>query len=136
MRTWPARSRKPVRIEIIPMIDVMMFLLVFFVLISIHVLPALGLKVALPHSAAPARIDELKRVTVTMTSDGSIYLDGEKTSLQQLPEQLHALQAKSKIAVIIAGDGHSMLQQLVDVLDAMKRADVPAASIVTKPKSP
>jgi biopolymer transport protein ExbD len=136
MRTWPARSRKPVRIEIIPMIDVMMFLLVFFVLISIHVLPALGLKVALPHSAAPARIDELKRVTVTMTSDGSIYLDGEKTSLQQLPEQLHALQAKSKIAVIIAGDEHSMLQQLVDVLDAMKRADVPAASIVTKPKSP
>jgi biopolymer transport protein ExbD len=134
MRTWPARSRKSVRIEIIPMIDVMMFLLVFFVLISIHVLPALGLKVALPHSAAPARIDELKRVTVTMTSDGSIYLDGEKTSLQQLPEQLHALQAKSKIAVIIAGDEHSMLQQLVDVLDAMKRADVPAASIVTKPK--
>jgi biopolymer transport protein ExbD len=136
MRTWPARSRKPVRIEIIPMIDVMMFLLVFFVLISIHVLPALGLKVALPHSAAPARIDELKRVTVTMTSDGSIYLDGEKTSLQELPEQLHSLQAKSKIAVIIAGDEHSMLQQLVDVLDAMKRADVPAASIVTKPKSP
>jgi biopolymer transport protein ExbD len=134
MRTWPARSRKPVRIEIIPMIDVMMFLLVFFVLISIHVLPALGLKVALPHSAAPARIDELKRITVTMTSDGSIYLDGEKTSLQQLPEQLRALQAKSKIAVIIAGDEHSMLQQLVDVLDAMKRADVAAASIVTKPK--
>jgi len=74
MRTWPARSRKSVRIEIIPMIDVMMFLLVFFVLISIHVLPALGLKVALPHSASPARIDELKRVTVTMTSEGSIYL--------------------------------------------------------------
>ena len=134
MRTWPARSRKTVRIEIIPMIDVMMFLLVFFVLISIHVLPALGLKVALPHSASPARIDELKRVTVTMTSDGSIYLDGEKTSLQQLPGQLHALQAESKIAVIIAGDEHSMLQQLVDVLDAMKHADVPAASIVTKPK--
>lgn len=48
MRTWPKRPTKSVRIEIIPMIDVMMFLLVFFVLISIHVLPALGLKVALP----------------------------------------------------------------------------------------
>jgi len=51
MRAWPQRARKSVRIEIIPMIDVMMFLLVFFVLISINVLPALGLKVALPHSA-------------------------------------------------------------------------------------
>jgi biopolymer transport protein ExbD len=134
MRTWPKRSTKPVRIEIIPMIDVMMFLLVFFVLISIHVLPALGLKVALPHSADPTRIEELKRITVTMTEDGAIYLDSERTDLQKLPEQLRALKAQSKIAVIIAGDGNSKLQQLVDVLDAMKRGDVAAASIVTKPK--
>jgi len=53
MRSWPARVRKASRIEIIPMIDVMMFLLVFFVLISINALPALGLKVALPYAADP-----------------------------------------------------------------------------------
>ena len=41
MRSWPLRTRKASRIEIIPMIDVMMFLLVFFVLISINALPAL-----------------------------------------------------------------------------------------------
>jgi biopolymer transport protein ExbD len=134
MRTWPKRSYKPVRIEIIPMIDVMMFLLVFFVLISIHVLPALGLKVALPHSADPTRIEELKRITITLTEDGVIYLDSERTDLQKLPEQLRALQGQSKIAVIIAGDEHSKLQQLVGVLDAMKQGDVTAASIVTKPK--
>jgi biopolymer transport protein ExbD len=51
IRVWPQPKRKYARIEIIPMIDVMMFLLVFYVLISINVLPALGLKVALPHSA-------------------------------------------------------------------------------------
>jgi biopolymer transport protein ExbD len=134
MRTWPKRSYKPVRIEIIPMIDVMMFLLVFFVLISIHVLPALGLKVALPHSAEPTRIEEPKRVTLTLTEDGDVYLDSERTDLQRLPEQLRALKAQSKIAVIIAGDEHAKLQQLVNVLDAMKRGDVAAASIVTKPK--
>ena len=53
MRNWPERKRSRARIEIIPMIDVMMFLLVFFVLISTNVLPALGLRVALPHAAAP-----------------------------------------------------------------------------------
>jgi biopolymer transport protein ExbD len=134
MRTWPKRSYKPARIEIIPMIDVMMFLLVFFVLISIHVLPALGLKVALPHSANPTRIEELKRITITLTEDGVIYIDSERTDLQKLPEQLRALQAQSKIAVIVAGDEHSKLQQLVGVLDAMKQGDVAAVSIVTKPK--
>lgn len=39
---------KKARIEIIPMIDVMMFLLVFFVLISLNVIPALGIKTSLP----------------------------------------------------------------------------------------
>ena len=84
MRTWPQRLRKPSRIEIIPMIDVMMFLLVFFVLISINALPALGLR--------------------------------------------------SKVAVIIAGDRRSQLQELVDVLDALQRGGVSAASITTKPR--
>ena len=42
MRSWPEKKERRARIEIIPMIDVMMFLLVFFVLISLNVLPALG----------------------------------------------------------------------------------------------
>jgi biopolymer transport protein ExbD len=134
MRSWPVRKHKPVRIEIIPMIDVMMFLLVFFVLISIHVLPALGLKVALPHSSSAASLSDPKRITLTLTRDGGIYLDGAQTTLDTLPATLRALSAQSKIAVIIAGDQQAMLQQLVDVLDALKRADVPAASIVTKAK--
>jgi biopolymer transport protein ExbD len=134
MRAWPQRARKSVRIEIIPMIDVMMFLLVFFVLISINVLPALGLKVALPHSASPTRIEEPRRITVTISQDGTIFLDGETTTLQQLPDQLRALNDKSKIAVIIAGDERTMLQPLVDLIDALKRGGVPAASIVTKQK--
>ncbi|MEI6469787.1 MAG: biopolymer transporter ExbD, partial [Betaproteobacteria bacterium] len=45
MRTFPDFAVKKARIEVIPMIDVMMFLLVFFVLISINVIPAGGLKV-------------------------------------------------------------------------------------------
>ena len=134
MRAWPQRARKSVRIEIIPMIDVMMFLLVFFVLISINVLPALGLKVALPHSASPTRIEEPKRITVTISQDGAIFLDGQVTTLEQLPDQLRALNDKSKIAVIIAGDERTMLQPLVDLIDALKRGGVPAASIVTKQK--
>jgi biopolymer transport protein ExbD len=134
MRTWPQRTRKQVHLQIIPMIDVMMFLLVFFVLISINVLPSLGLNIRLPHSALPSKIEETRRVTVTIGKDGQIYLEGERTTLQQLPDQLRALNAKSKIAVIIAGDERTMLQPLVDLLDALKRGDIAAASIVTKPK--
>lgn len=116
------------------MIDVMMFLLVFFVLISIHVLPALGLKVALPHSRSAAKLDEPRRVTLTLTADGGLYLDGNKTTVESLPDQLRALSAQSKVAVIIAGDRSSQLQPLVDVLDALQRGGVSATSITTKAK--
>jgi biopolymer transport protein ExbD len=134
MRTWPTRASKPVRIQVIPMIDVMMFLLVFFVLISIHVLPDLGLKVALPRSSAAAKLDEPRRVTVTLTADGAIYLDGNPTSVQELPDQLRNLAGQSKVAVIIAGDAQSHLQVLVDVLGALQKGGVAATAITTKAK--
>ena len=134
MRSWPTRPYKPVRIQIIPMVDVMMFLLVFFVLISIHVLPALGLKVALPHSSVATKLDEVRRVTLTLTADGGIYLDGNATTVADLPDQLRNLSAQSKVAVIIAGDERSQLQLLVDVLGALQRSGIAATSITTKAK--
>lgn len=134
MRAWPSRPYKPVRIEVIPMIDVMMFLLVFFVLISIHVLPSLGLKVALPESSAASRLDEPRRVTVSITKDGEVYLDGNATTVDELPTLLHNLNAQSKTAVIIAGDQASHLQTVVDVLGALQKGGVAATAITTKAK--
>jgi len=87
----------------------------------------------LPHSASPSKIEEPKRVTVTISSDGLIYLEGVRTTLEHLPDQLRSLSLNAKIAVIIAGDQTTKLQTLVDVLDALKAGQVPAASIVTKP---
>jgi biopolymer transport protein ExbD len=132
MRSWPARSRKPARIEIIPMIDVMMFLLVFFVLISINALPALGLKVALPTSADPAHLDISKRVTVTLTAEGEVYLDGERIDLNSLTERLRVLAQDSKLTVVVSGDRGARLQPLVNVLDALKRAGVVSVSVIAK----
>ena len=134
MRSWPTRPYKAVRIQVIPMVDVMMFLLVFFVLISIHVLPALGLKVTLPHSSVAAKLDEVRHVTVTLTADAGVYLDGNPTSVEDLPDQLRNLSAQSKVAVIIAGDERSHLQLLVDVLGALQKGGIAATSITTKAK--
>lgn len=133
MRTWPARVRKSSRIEIIPMIDVMMFLLVFFVLISINALPSLGLKVALPYAADPAHLDVPQRVTVTLTADGNLYLDGSQSTLEDLVDHLTELARSTRLTVIIAGDRDAHLQQLVSVLDALKQAGIPSAAIVTRP---
>ena len=133
MRNWQQRKRRRARIEIIPMIDVMMFLLVFFVLISTNVLPALGLKVALPKSGNPDPVHDPRRVTITIGKDAQYYVDAAQVSLADMPGKLRAMQADgSKLAVIVASDQGAQIQALVGVLDALKAADVQAASIITR----
>ena len=115
------------------MIDVMMFLLVFFVLISTNVLPALGLKVALPKSVNPDPVHDPRRVTITIGKDAQYYVDAAQVSLADMPGKLRAMQADgSKLAVIVASDQGAQIQALVGVLDALKAADVQAASIITR----
>jgi biopolymer transport protein ExbD len=129
MRSWPTPARRKSRIEIIPMIDVMMFLLVFFVLISLNTLPALGLRVALPYSRNPAHLEVTRHVTLTLTADGEVYLDGEKTTLDGITERLRSMARDAKLIVIISGDQSARLQPLVNVLDALKAAGVTSATI-------
>ena len=115
------------------MIDVMMFLLVFFVLISTNVLPALGLKVALPRSSNPDHLTEPRRVTITISKDARLFLDADPVELSQLSGKLDGMQGNGvKLAVIIASDQGAQVQALVGVMDALKSAKVQAASIISK----
>jgi len=132
MRSWPRRARKSSRLEIIPMIDVMMFLLVFFVLISLNALPALGLRVALPYASAPMRLEVTHRVTLTLTAAGEVYLDGERTTLEGITQRLRSYARDAKLTVIISADRDAHLQPLVSVLDALKSAGVVSAAIVAR----
>jgi biopolymer transport protein ExbD len=134
MRNWPERRERHARIEIIPMIDVMMFLLVFFVLISINVLPALGLRITPPSSGQPDKMVERTRVTVGIDRDGNTTLDGEPIALDDLIERLRTPPGDKPLSVIIAGDEATSLQDLIGVLTALKTAGVAGTSIVTRPK--
>ncbi len=134
MRQWPERRERRARIEIIPMIDVMMFLLVFFVLISVNVLPALGLKITPPSSARPDKVVERTRLTVGIDSAGALFLDGKPVTLEELPTRLRPVDGEAAPLVLISGDAASGLQSLVSVLDALKSAGVASAQIVTKPR--
>ena len=119
------------------MIDVMMFLLVFFVLLSINVIPALGLKIKPPSSARPDQIVDRQRVTIGIDATGQPYIDGQPVSLGDIPEKLAAAAAidpNKKLAVVISGDEAAELQSLVSVLDALKLAGVASAQIVTRNK--
>ncbi|MDR3436871.1 biopolymer transporter ExbD [Telmatospirillum sp.] len=137
MRRWDDASQPKARIEIIPMIDVMMFLLVFFVLISQNVIPALGVKTKLPEAS---QSDDLrsatKRAVVTIAADGLLQLEGKQVTLAELPARLKLMQqdAQGRLVIVINGDEASTLQQLIGVMDTLKGHGFEALSIATKKK--
>jgi len=132
MRAWPAPVERRARIEIIPMIDVMMFLLVFFVLISINVLPALGLKITPPTSGSPDKIVERVRLTLGIDAEGQTFLDGVAVPLSDLPTRIKATAGDKGVSVIVTGDQGASLQNVVSVMDALKLAGVSTIQLVTR----
>lgn len=135
MLFWHEEPRRKARIEIIPMIDVMMFLLVFFVLISLHVIPAMGLKTQLPTSSKPEKLEVRKHVVVTVTKDGHIQLDGVEHTLEALQAALRQLaQANTAVDVVVNSDRDASVQQLVDVMDAVKAAGISSVAIASAHK--
>jgi biopolymer transport protein ExbD len=125
---------KKARIEIIPMIDVMMFLLVFFVLISMNVIPALGIKTSLPGSAQPEKLQVRKHAVVTISPSGQVQLDGTDYSLAGISSALKQLKASGDVDVVINSDKDVSVQQLIDVMDSIKASGITAIAISSKKK--
>jgi biopolymer transport protein ExbD len=136
MRRWTEETPRKARIEIIPMIDVMMFLLVFFVLISINVIPALGIKTALPKSSQAQETKAIKNAVITLAKAGEIQLEGALATLDDLKPRLQAMQKPDQsLNIIINGDEAVPMQRLVDVMDALKDSGFDTISIAAKKKN-
>jgi len=134
MRRFPDTVRKRTRIEIIPMIDVMMFLLVFFVLISLNTISALGLKAKLPISSEAKLDTPPKRLIVSISQNNEIQVDKTNFStLEEFKKYIADTKIKNnKLAVIINGDESAKIQRLVDVMDVLKAEGVDSLTIAAK----
>jgi len=103
MKFRPARSRRRGRIEIIPMIDVMFFLLATFMLASLAMQNLHSLAVDLPKgSAAPLQL--VKPVTLTVTREGGLLLNEAVVTLETLTPTLQAMLAGPETSVIVNAD--------------------------------
>jgi biopolymer transport protein ExbD len=134
MRHWQQTQRKKARIEIIPMIDVMMFLLVFFVLISVNVIPALGIKTQQPNSS---QVQQLRtkdvQVVVTLGKENVIQVDGKDIELKDLSAAVKRKAGTAdQIAVIVNSDKGAEVQTLIDVMDEIKKSGLGKVSLAAR----
>ena len=127
------REPKKARIEIIPMIDTVFFLLVFFMMASLSMTVYRGLPVNLPKAASgqPTRDDS---AAITLDRDGRTYLNREPTTREVLGGQLRALlSANPNLVVMINADGEVLHRRVVDVVDVARTAGVSRLAIAVSP---
>ncbi|SDR49531.1 outer membrane transport energization protein ExbD [Paraburkholderia fungorum] len=122
------------RIEIIPMIDIMFFLLVFFIMITLHMIPNAGLRTQLPSSASTQALPPAK-VMVTLDDDGAMSVDGKVLSASALTAMLAARADVAHTSVTIAGSKVAQIQKLVAVMDACRAAGVSQIALAAQPSA-
>jgi biopolymer transport protein ExbD len=97
------RQRRRGRIEIIPMIDVMFFLLATFMLASLSLQNLHSLAVNLPRGQAPP-LQALRPVTLTVTREGTLLLDRTSVTLDTLAATLRPMVNAPGTSVVVAVD--------------------------------
>ena len=127
------KASEKARIEIIPMIDVIFFLLVFFMISTLSMTINRGLPVNLP-TAATSQKDVRENVSLTVLQDGKIFLNKEPVTLQNMGSRVKAaLAADPRLAVVINADGQVLHSTVVDILDELRQAGVSGLAIAVKP---
>ena len=121
-------SRK-VRIEMLPLIDIVFLLLVFFIYAMLSMAVHRGLPVLLPTSSS-AKIDKELIVSVTVKSGGSIYVDKDKVRLNDLASLLKTkAETDRDVGILLFADRNLSYQNLFQVLDQIKVAGINRISL-------
>jgi biopolymer transport protein ExbD len=129
-------GKKKARIEIIPLIDVIFFLLATFVLFTISLNKSEGLKVSLPRSETSEPRDPAGTVTITVTAD-VIAWNKEPITLDEFIARLQAYKAaEPEPKVLINGDENAYFSQAVYVFDEVRKAGISKVLIETRIKQP
>ena len=123
------QTRRKARIEMLPLIDIVFLLLVFFIYAMLSMAVHRGLPVALP-SSTTAKIDKSAPLSITLKEDGTIYVDREKTTLASLGKTLRGLgQTRKETGVLLFADRTVSYQRLFRVMDQIRISGITRISL-------
>jgi biopolymer transport protein ExbD len=118
------------RIEIIPMIDIMLFLLVFFAMMTLRMIPASGQLSKLPTSSSAASIPAPK-LLIEIQQGGTLVADGTPRTLEQLKGLIQSKDTAT-LSVTIAGAEDTYLQRVMDVIDVVRHSGVTQVGLAAR----
>jgi biopolymer transport protein ExbD len=128
-----SRSQRRARIEIVPLIDIMFFLLATFVMVSLSMVKSRGIAVVLPQASTGQPQEQSDHVSVSVTENGQLYLDKRELSQAELVETLARLKAQNpELRVHINGDQNARLGLAISVLDEVRKLGITKIAFETR----
>jgi biopolymer transport protein ExbD len=133
------RRGKGARIEIIPLIDIIFFLLATFIMVSLSMTKNQGVQVSLPGASTAQSLGDNqemeKAVSVSVNDKGEVFFNKDKILITQLPLRLQTYKLTSKDPrVIINSDGAADFKFVVAVLDEVRKIGISKVGINTDKK--
>lgn len=120
------------RIEVVPLIDIMFFLLASFMLVSISMTQLNRVPLTLPTSTRSITDQKTPPIHLAIDSHGVITWDMAIVTPTEITDRLKALPADPATTVLIGADEEARHKQVLSVLDAVKGAGISKVSFETR----
>ena len=118
------------QINVTPLLDLAYVLLIIFIILTTATVQ--GIKVNLPKASSQPSLAENKTKAISITADGTIYLDTFPVTLPELENLLRQYKSQTPdLPVIIKADSALQYQRVVDVLDLVGRLEITQLGLVT-----
>ena len=130
--------KKHARIEIIPLIDIMFFLLASFMMVSLSQTHMKGIRVNLPSATAPPQTDPNKKdyIAIRVTEGGLIYFDNEPVLTDDVLNRLYQLHQQNKdIKVSLSAELLATHGDVITLLDKIRLSGITKIGYQIKPAS-
>ena len=120
------------RIEIIPLIDIMFFLLAAFMLVSLSMTHVRRVPINLPTASSAQEETTTPPIQIAIDAEGVTTWDSKVGTLSEITTRLKSAVAAGETRVMISADAETRHRQVVGVLDAVKAAGVEKVGIETR----
>lgn len=135
MKIGSPLPHKKARIEIIPLIDIMFFLLAAFMLASLSMIRLQSIKMDLPTATMAKRDFKPDIVNIAVDKIGDIYIEKKQVNVVQLHEYLsNKFRVNTNFPVYISGDKDASHGSVIRVLDIVRREGIQKVSFAIAPQ--
>lgn len=127
-----SRKRRKAEINIVPLIDVLV-VLIFFFLVSMQFRNLTVLNLTLPHVETAGREQAPERIEISISADGDYYFNGQMVTVEELIDQvrLHG-RMDGRLPVLIVADENSFLRQITFVMDLCRKSGLDTIRLQTR----